>query len=127
MARKSFCTREMIWAEADQIEAEGGVAAVRSRLGGGSFTTITAAMNARKPLAEPPGNPSMRDEGDAAPGLAQVLPAHFSGRLEGVAQEIWGAARAEAHACHCARIAQLEAELRAALAKIEALRAALQT
>lgn len=129
MGRRSNFTREAILAAADQIEAEGGTAtmmAVRSRLGGGSFTTITAAMSARKKGAETPEGLQACEQNESVTGLASALPESLSGRLQDLGEEIWAAALAEAHSHYKEKVAQLESELRAAQAKLDALRSALQ-
>lgn len=129
MGRRSNFTREAILAAADQIEAEGGtatMAAVRSRLGGGSFTTITAAMSARKKGTETPEGMQACAQHEGVQAASSSLPAGFSGRLQGLGEEIWTAALAEAHAHYKEKIAQLELELRAAQSKLQALRSTLQ-
>ena len=129
MGRRSNFTREAILAAADQIEAEGGtatMAAVRSRLGGGSFTTITAAMSARKKGAETPERMQACAQNEGVRSLTPALPAGLSRQMQGLGDEIWAAALAEAHAHYADKITRLESELSAAQAKLEALRSALQ-
>ena len=129
MGRRSNFTREDILTAADQIEAEGGtatMAAVRSRLVGGSFTTITAAMSARKKGTETPEGMQACAQHEGVQGVSSSLPAGFSGRLQGLGEEIWAAALAEAHAHYADKITRLESELSAAQAKLGALRSALQ-
>ena len=125
----SLLSRAAILAAADQIEAEGGtatMAAVRSRLGGGSFTTITAAMSARKKGPEIPEGLQDCEQDEGAQDASPSLPAGLSGRLQGLGDEIWTAALAEAHAHYKGKIAQLESGLSAAQWTLQTLRSALQ-
>jgi len=110
MGRRPSITKEAVWAAADQIEAKGGyasLAAVRKVLGGGSYTTITAAMEERKSLPlsgkdlPPPPMPE---------GLAE--------RFAGLGEEIWASAVIHAHERWRMRISELEDALAVAEATI---------
>ncbi len=71
-------TRESIWAAAEQLAAEGvrpTQAVIRERLGGGSFTTISAAMaewHARQTQKTAPADPVPDKLSEAATELAAV-------------------------------------------------------
>jgi len=76
-------TREGIWGAADELAAEGAkptLNAVRKKLGGGSFTTISDAMTVWK-------------ERQRVQPVAEPLPADLATSVNSLAVEIWVAAR----------------------------------
>jgi chromosome segregation ATPase len=96
-------TKEKIWEAADALDAEGfppTLAAVRKRLGGGSFTTISEAMQAWK-----------AKKAAGVPAPAEPLPAAVREQVEAAGAAIWKAAAALA-------AERLEAD-RAALAEVK--------
>lgn len=108
MRKRSTITREAIWIAADQIEANGkhaSLAAVRKVLGGGSYTTISAAMQERKQL--PRTDLEM---------LATPIPKALSERFGTLGEEVWTAALAHAHERWRERVQELEDALKAASA-----------
>jgi predicted regulator of Ras-like GTPase activity (Roadblock/LC7/MglB family) len=82
-------TREMIWKSANELDAEGvkpTLVAVRKRVGGGSFTTISEAMAEWR---------LRRREATQAAAL-EPLPPEVGERLGALAAEIWALARGAA-------------------------------
>tara|TARA_R110000850_G_scaffold258988_1_gene385788 strand:+ start:8531 stop:8893 length:363 start_codon:yes stop_codon:yes gene_type:complete len=110
MTKRPTITKEVIWAAADQLEARGvypSFAAIRKVAGGGSYTTIGAAMAERKRL------PRAVIEGGAIP-----IPKRLSERFGTLGEEVWAAAVAHAHDRWRHRVEELEEALRAAEAQI---------
>lgn len=110
MTKRPTITKELIWAAADQLEASGvypSLAAIRKVVGGGSYTTIGAAMEARKQL------PRTEFEGGAIP-----MPNFLSERFSALGEEVWAAAVSHAHERWRHRIKELEEALRVAEAQI---------
>lgn len=104
-------TTEQIHAAADTLDAEGvrpTLAAVRKRLGAGSFTTISEAMS------------SWRSARNAAAAVkaGEPVPDDVAERGEVLVQEVWAAAQTAA----ASRVAAERDELAAARAELEAVR-----
>lgn len=79
-----MATKDQIWAAADAISAEGGnptLAAVRAHLGGGSYTDISAAMQAWR----------SHQQASAAP-IREPVPAALDERLNAFGGEVWAVA-----------------------------------
>lgn len=79
-----MASKEQIWAVADELAAEGKnstLANVRERMGGGSYTDISAAMQSWRANKQP----------SAAP-LREPPPASITERLSGFGGELWAAA-----------------------------------
>lgn len=113
MTKRPTITKEVIWAAADQLEASGvypSLAAIRKVVGGGSYTTIGAAMEERKQL------PRIELGGGAIP-----MPNILSERFGVLGEEIWAAAVAHAYDRWRHRVEELEAALKAAEAQIAQL------
>lgn len=82
-------TKDIIWAAADTLDAEGHnptLAAVRKAVGGGSYTTIQAAMTEWK---------ERRAQRQTAP--REAPPAVIAERLQELGSEIWAIAAEQAH------------------------------
>lgn len=110
MRKRLTITKEAIWAAADQIEASGAyasLAAVRKVLGGGSYTTITAAMEERRQL--PRTDLAM---------FTSPMPETLSKRFGALGGEIWSAAVIHAHEQWRQLVDDLEEALKAAEVKI---------
>lgn len=110
MRQRFTVTKEVIWAAADQIEAEGGyasLAAVRKTIGRGSYTTIAAAMKEREQL--PRTEPK-----NVTPPMPKVL----SERFGVLGEEVWAAAILHAHERWRQRVHELERALKIAETKI---------
>lgn len=110
MTKRPTITKEVIWAAADQLEANGiypSWAAVRKAVGGGSYTTIGAAMEDRKRL------PRVEPAGGGIP-----MPNVLSERFGALGEEVWAAAVAHAYERWRHRVEELEEALRAAEAEI---------
>lgn len=110
MKKRPTITKEAIWAAADQIEANGAyasLAAVRKVLGGGSYTTITAAMEERKQL--PRTDLAM---------FTSPIPEALSKRFEALGEEVWAAAVIHAHERWRQFVDELDVALKAAETKI---------
>ena len=105
-------TREAIWEAADELEAAGArptLAAVRKKLGGGSFTTISDAMTVWKERQRQRAQP-----------VAEPLPGELASSVNSLAAEIWAAARGAAEralAGERERLAAEQAEVRAQAAE----------
>lgn len=104
-------TTEQIHAAADSLDAEGvrpTLAAVRKRLGAGSFTTISEAMS------------SWRSARDAAAAVkaGEPVPDDVAERGTVLVREVWAAAQAAA----ATRVAAERDELAASRAELEAMR-----
>ena len=83
-------TKQDIHAAADQIAADGGsptLAAVRRVLGGGSFTTISEAMQEWKAARQ-----------NAAAPIREAAPAVVTERMADAANEVWAIAQEMANA-----------------------------
>lgn len=110
MTKRPTITKEVIWAAADQLEANGvypSLAAIRKVVGGGSYTTIGAAMEERKQL------PRAALDGGAIP-----MPNVLSERFGALGEEVWAAAVAHAHKQWRHRVDELEEALRVAQAQV---------
>ena len=100
-------TCEAIWQAADQLNEEGAkptLNAVRKKLGGGSFTTISDAMSQWKERQRQRAQPA-----------AEPLPGRLASSLNALAAEVWVAARATAERALTGereRLAAEQAELR---------------
>ncbi|KND60572.1 KfrA protein [Candidatus Burkholderia verschuerenii] len=95
-------TRDAIWQVADALDAEGikpTLAAVRKKVGGGSYTTIHEAMTEWK---------SRRQQ--AATPAADPAPPELADRAASMAGEIWTFARAAADLALAGERQQMEAE-----------------
>jgi len=95
-------TRETIWQAADALDAEGirpTLAAVRKRLGSGSFTTIQEAMTEWKSRQQ-----------QAAAAIHEPPPEELTERAAALAGEIWKMARAAADLALVGDRQQIEAE-----------------
>jgi len=95
-------TREGIWEAADELEAEGAkptLNAVRKKLGGGSFTTISDAMTVWKERQRQRLQP-----------LAEPLPADLTSSINSLAVEIWAVARGAAERALAGERERLAAE-----------------
>ncbi|NYT60275.1 hypothetical protein CR155_01250 [Pollutimonas nitritireducens] len=113
MKKRPTITKEAIWAAADQIEASGAYAsqaAIRTVLGGGSYTTITAAMEERKRL------PRTDVKTFSAP-----MPKALSERFGVLGEEVWALALVHAHERWRQRVQELEEALTAAEDQIASL------
>ena len=103
-------TREAIWEAADELEAEGArptLNAVRKKMGGGSFTTISDAMTVWK-------------ERQRVQPVTEPLPGELASSVNSLAAEIWIAARGAAEralAGERERLAAEQAEVRAQAAE----------
>jgi len=110
MTKRPTITKEVIWAAADQLEASGvypSLAAIRKVIGGGSYTTIGAAMEERKQF------PRAELEGGAIP-----MPNVLSERFGALGEEVWAAAVAHAYERWRHRVEELEEALKVAEAQI---------
>ena len=110
MTKRPTITKEVIWAAADQVEASGAyasLAAVRKILGGGSYTTITAAMEERRQL--PRTDLAMH---------ASPIPEALSKRFGALGEEVWAAAVIHAHERWRQVVDELDTALKAAEVKI---------
>ena len=95
-------TREGIWEAADELEAQGAkptLNAVRKKLGGGSFTTISDAMTVWKERQRQRVQPA-----------AEPLPVDLATSVNSLAVEIWVAARGAAERALFAERERLAAE-----------------
>ena len=95
-------TREAIWEAADELEGEGAkptLNAVRKKLGGGSFTTISDAMTVWKERQRQRVQP-----------VAEPLPGDLASSVNALAAEIWAAARGAAERALAGERERLAAE-----------------
>jgi chromosome segregation ATPase len=79
-----MATKEQIWTAADEISAEGGnptLAAVRARMGGGSYTDISAAMQSWRATQQASSTP-----------IREPAPSAITERLTAFGVEIWAVA-----------------------------------
>lgn len=96
----AISTFETIWQAADELEAEGirpTLAAVRNKVGSGSFTTITSAMaewrKRRQQEALAPAEPLPDEIGQHVEEIGQRL-GDIGQQLRAVGTEVWAKARA---------------------------------
>ena len=96
----ALTTVEAIWQAADALEAEGirpTLAAVRNKVGGGSFTTITSAMGQwrqrRQQEAFTPQEPLPDEIGQHVDEIGQRL-GDIGQQLRALGSEVWAKARA---------------------------------
>jgi chromosome segregation ATPase len=96
----ALSTIETIWQAADELEAEGlrpTLAAVRNKVGSGSFTTITNAMaewrKRRQQDARTPQEPLPEEIGQHVEEIGQRL-GNIGQQLRALSGEIWAKARA---------------------------------
>lgn len=132
-------TKEAIWAAADELEAAGEKpthAIIRKKLGGGSFTTISEAMNERRSKRDAEKAPRI----EPAPERVSSAATEFAGIVWASAQEVVNTRlAAERDALETARnefaveqqeaadfADQLSADLEIATAKIDTLTVSLQ-
>lgn len=102
----ALATQEAIWKVADDLNAEGvrpTLAAIRKRLGAGSFTTISQAMAEWR----------RRKEKDDRP-VVEPLPTELVNAAHDMVAEIWRAARLAADQAFVGEREKLAAELTAA-------------
>jgi chromosome segregation ATPase len=79
-----MATKEQIWAAADAISAEGGnptLAAVRAKMGGGSYTDISAAMQGWRAT----------QQASSAP-IREPAPSTITDQLNALGSEVWAVA-----------------------------------
>lgn len=79
-----MATKEQIWAAADAISSEGGnptLAAVRAKMGGGSYTDISAAMQSWRATQQASSTP-----------IREPAPSAITDRLNSLGAELWAVA-----------------------------------